>query len=110
MQEFQDNFFDETIARAMKSDPMPSPAQQQRVRESLCAKAEQQTMLVPLSPTLFERLSNSARLWGKSQIANLYHVFLDDSAYRRAPHRYPSMMRHQRPHSTFASAEFMLFA
>jgi hypothetical protein len=110
MQESQDRQFDQFIARALRADALPTPQQKQQAWETLRARVRHQGMLPPPAPTAFERLVNAARVFGKSQIITLYHLFLDDSPYCRVQKRYPIMMRHQRPHSTFAGAEFMLLA
>ena len=110
MQELQDRSFDDYIARALKAESTVSSQQQQRAWEALRARAAQQTMLPPPTPSLFERLFSGARLWGKTHFIAMVHFFLDDSAYCRVPYRYPTMMRHQRPHSTFSAAEIMLLA
>lgn len=110
MQESQDRPFDEYLVRTLRAEAALTSQQQQQAWEALRARAAHQVMLPPPSPSVIERLLSAARGRGKAQITSLYHFFLDDSPYCRVQKRYPLMMRHQRPHSTFAAAEFMLLA
>ena len=110
MQDLQDSQFSAHIANALKSETTLTREQQQRAWEALRAKVSQQTMLPARKPSHFERLRSAAHTWVKLFSVHLYHLFLDDSRYRRVQPHYPLIMRHQRPHSTCAAAEFMLLA
>jgi hypothetical protein len=110
MQGSWDSQFDEYIVRALKAETTVTPRQQQRAWEALRQKAAQQTILPPLESPLYVRLWKKTYIWSKTWLTGLYNFILDDTVYRRAQHPYSRMMRHQRPHSTFASAEFMLLA
>jgi hypothetical protein len=110
MQESQDRSFNDCIARALRAETTLTPQQQQHAWEALRAKVAQQAMLPAPKPSLIERLRDDLFARAKPHLMGLYHLFMDDSVYRRVQNRYPMMMRHQRPHSTFAAAEFMLLA
>jgi hypothetical protein len=108
MRELQDKYLDDCISRALRTECTFTPQQQQRAWEALRCKTSMQAILPPLADPLSVRLWRKVRVWGKARLVGLYQFALDDSAYRRAQHRYPNFVRHGRPHSTFASAEIML--
>jgi hypothetical protein len=108
MQELQDRYFDDCIIRALKAEGTVTPQQQRRAWEALRRKTAQQTILPAIAHPMRARVWEIVRVWGKARLVDLYNVILDDSAYRRAQHGYPILTPHRRPHSTFASAEFML--
>lgn len=110
MQESLDRL-DEYISRALRAEAMTSLQHMPRAREELLRRAAQQTVLPPVAPApdpvgLWEQ----AHLWLRASLAGMYHFIADDTVYRRVQQNYPTLMRHQRPHSTFASAEIMLAA
>lgn len=108
MQELQDRYLDDCILRGLRTENVVTPQQQQRAWDNLRRRAEKQAILPPLAPPLQTSVWKKLRVWGKARFIGLYHVVLDDTPYRRAQNRYPTMMSHRRPYSTFASAEFML--
>lgn len=109
MRELQDKYVDDCIVRALKNENTVTLQQQQRAWEKLRCNAAKQTILPPLADPIHVRIWKSARLWSKTHLSGIYRFFLDDSAYRRAQQRYPTLVCHRRPQSMlFSSSEFML--